>query len=169
MAYKIKAIRYTLEKARRCQVLEIDRAAGLYDVTSGNSGNTYRVDLHAVRCECPRQEWIGEENGHVNHCAHVQAAFIYRALKANYWLVGRSEKADLSKLNRKVVVLQKRNQLHGDGVKWTARKINEAEAKAKIQRFENGPTILPDNEIRKIARKSSKLVVGQEAPELEAA
>ncbi|MHC4240402.1 MAG: hypothetical protein ACYSUC_11750 [Planctomycetota bacterium] len=169
MAYKIKAIRFTLEKARRHQVIEVNADKGRYEVTSANSGNTYQVSLQDIRCTCDRDQYIGKDNGFVNHCSHVQAAFIYRALKADKWLVARNEDADVSNLKRQVVVLRQKGQGHGDGVKWTARKIDKDKAQAKIEQFEKGPRHLENNFIRKIARKSSKRVAGQEAPELVAA
>ncbi len=169
MAYKIKAIRFTIEKARLHQVIEVNADRGRYEVTSANSGNTYDVSLQDIRCTCDRDEWISKENGHVNHCSHVQAAFVYRALKSGKWLVARNEDADVSGLKRQVVVLRKKGQAHGDGVKWTARKISADKAQAKIEQFEKGPRHLENSFIRKIARKSTKRVAGQEAPELEAA
>ena len=169
MAYKIKSIRFTIEKARRHQVLEVNADFGRYEVTSANSGNTYDVSLEDVRCTCDRDQYIGKDNGFVNHCSHVQAAFVYRALKAVKWLVARNENADVSYLTRQVVVLRQKGQAHGDGVKWTARKIDADKAQAKIKQFEEGPRHLENSFIRKIARKSTKRVAGQEAPELVAA
>jgi hypothetical protein len=154
MAYKIKAIRFTLEKARRHQVVEVNADTGRYEVTSANSGNSYQVSLQDIRCTCDRDQYIGKDNGFVNHCK---------------WLVARNEDADVSNLKRQVVVLRQKGQSHGDGVKWTARKIDADKARAKIKQFEKGPRHLENNFIRKIARKSSKRVAGQEAPELVAA
>lgn len=163
MAYKIKSIRFTLNKARLHQVKELDYGRGWYEVTSCNSGNTYLVDLKDIRCQCDRDEWITEENGHVNHCSHVQAALIYRALKAGYWIVARAEEADVSHLKRKVVTLRAPGRDHGDGVKWTARKIDTKRAKAKLRQIEKGPRTLQDSFIRQIARQEAKRVIGQEA------
>lgn len=169
MAYKIKSIRFTIEKARRHQVREVNAERGRYEITSANSGNTYGVSLNDIRCTCDRDEWIGKENGHVNHCSHVQAASIYRALKDGEWLVARNENADVSNLKRKMVYLRKKGWSTGDGVKFTARIISADKAQAKIEQFEKGPRHLENNFIRKIARKSTKRVAGQEAPELVAA
>ena len=167
MAYKIKSIRFTLEKARRHQVKELDERHGRYEVTSCNSNEVYQVSLRWVRCECPRDEWIDLQNGYVNHCSHIQAALIHRALKNGYHIVARAETANVDNLKRKVVTLKLQDQDHGDGVKWTARKISPERALAKIERIEASPRHLEDNFLRKIARQATKRLAGQEAEDLE--
>ncbi len=163
MAYPIKSVRFTLEKARRHQVVTVDEKLGRYSVTSCNSDETYVVSLAHGRCECPRDEWITEDNGLVNHCSHIQAALIYRALKRHRWLVARAEKANVDHLKREVVTLTKAGFDHGDGVKWTARLIDPQVAQAKLERIEAAPRHLEDNFLRSIARQTTKRLAGQEA------
>ncbi len=168
MAYPIKSVTFTQEKARRHQVREIDARNLRYEVKSCNSDEVYIVSLAHRRCECPRDEWITpEHNGDVNFCSHVQAALIYWALKHGYWLVARAETADVARLKRKVLNLKKEGFDHADGVKWTARKIEREKAQAKLERIENAPRRLEDNFLRMIARQSAKRLVGQEAEEAE--
>lgn len=167
MAYPIKSVRFTLEKARRHQVKEIDAKRGLYEVTSCNSNEVYLVSLFHGRCECPRDEWIDLWNGYVNHCSHVQAALIYWALKHNYWLVARAERADVNQLKRKVLYLHKPGYKFGDGVKWTARKIDPQLARRKLRQIEGEPRHLEDNFLRMLARQATKRLAGQVVEEAE--
>ena len=51
MAYPIKSVTFTMEKARRHQVVPVNTKLGRYDVTSCNSGETYVVSLAHGRCE----------------------------------------------------------------------------------------------------------------------
>ena len=81
--------------------------------------------------------------------------------------MARAETANVDNLKRKVVTLKLKDQDHGDGVKWTARKISPERAQAKIERIENAPRHLENNFLRKIARQATKRVVGQEAEDLE--
>ena len=146
MAYKIKSYRKILEKARRCQVEHL--GGRTYRITSPTSGREYVVNTNFLRCECDRDEWIGQENGHVNLCAHVQAALIYEWLELGYWLVARAEDADVANLKRKLVEAKLADQAHGDGVKFTARRVTNVVAEAKLARFEAGPVEITDAGLR---------------------
>ncbi len=135
MARKITSIRPLLEKARQCKVQRTSMR-DVYDVISSTSGENYRVDLRLFTCTCPRQTYIGPANGFVNSCSHVQAAFIYKQLRAGYWLVARAESEDVCNLKRKAVHFAKVGKLDADGVKFTARKINPERARQALERME---------------------------------
>ena len=139
MARRITNITGTLSKARTCKVQAEPGQEDLYRVISP-SGETYYCDVRDLTCTCPRQEWITDQNGYVNLCSHVQAALIFHFLHEGYWLVGRAEDADVGHLKRRIVTPVLDGYDHGDGVKFTARLIDEDLAARHLARMGEGPT-----------------------------
>lgn len=159
MAYKIKRVRRVLEKARRNGVSRLRE--GVYLVTSATSGQKYVANLNLMKCTCERQQYIGERNGYVNACSHIQAATIHRWLEQGYHLVARATDDDVRHLHRKVVYLSTEGSLVdedgqpiSDGVKFTARV--EANAEDKRERHEQVRPI-DDNALDDLARINEEL------------
>jgi len=86
------------KKSRRHQVRDLD--GGLYEVTSGASGQTYTVNMcgGVTRCTCDWGKWtsVGEQTV----CSHVLAAQEYLARQDGRTISAWSRESDAAKQKR---------------------------------------------------------------------